>query len=266
MTIQKVDVHCHVDLYSTGELETIFRDDSCLVVGAATGFDSGERLLQLAEQYQNLRVCLGIHPEKPEGYLELERVMEQISTNIDRIVAIGEIGLPWYCLKQMNASEKFVMRKRVDELLVCFLKLARKTDLPVILHAIMETAPFALEQLKEHRIERALFHWFKGSLPDLEQIIKTGYFISISPDLMNNKAYAEFTDNIPLDSLTLESDGPWEYGRSRGMPVMIETTATYLAERRGLDPEEVLKASLENSLKLFGSESLIGKDIVILSH
>ncbi|MFH2132047.1 MAG: TatD family hydrolase [bacterium] len=257
MTIKKVDVHCHVDQYSPSELATIFKDDSCLLVGAATGVDSGARLLQLAEQYQNLRVCLGIHPEKPEGYLERDRVTEQISANLDRIVAIGEIGLPWYCLKEMTASEKTDMRKRAEELLGHFLKLARTSDLPVILHAIKETALFALEQLKEHRIERALFHWFEGSPPDLRQIIKSGYFISISPDLMVNRAYAEFTDNIPLDSLTLESDGPWEYDGTRGVPAMIEATAACLAKRRGLDPEEILKANLDNSLKLFGSESLI---------
>lgn len=257
MVINKIDVHCHVDLYSQTELETVFSDRSYLVVGAATGFESGERLLHLAKQYHNLKICLGIHPEDPEGYRDLDRVSEQIMQNLECIVAIGEVGLPWYCLAEADTSRKADIIIEADRLFAHFMNLAGRTGLPVILHAIRESTAAAISQLRKNRIERGLFHWYKGSLEDLEQITKMGFLISVSPDIMYNEAYATFTDHIPLTSLTLESDGPWEYNGKRGMPAMIEATALCLAARRNLDPAEILHTSYENCLKLFGSTLLL---------
>ncbi|MCP4756411.1 MAG: TatD family hydrolase [Proteobacteria bacterium] len=250
--MKKIDIHCHVDLYSDDELETIFGNEDYLVIGAATGYESGNRLLRLAEDYRNLNVCLGIHPEFPEEFSDFERVAGQIEENRERIVAIGEIGLPWYCLKKMDDRQKKVTARKAEELLVRFMGLAREYDLPLILHSIENMASLALDELKKNGIQRALFHWFEGSKRDLERIVEEGFMVSVSPDLLHNNRYAEFTDDIPMEILTLESDGPWEYDGVRGVPSMIEDTAAYLAARRNLKPEEILAASYANSTKLFG--------------
>jgi len=258
--VKKIDIHCHADMYTKTELEAIFADKEYIVVGAATGYDSGNRLLDLAQTYPNLRVCLGIHPEMPQRFSDFDRVAAQIEEHRHRIVAIGEVGMPWYCLKKMESRQKEALTKRADELLKRFVGLARKTQLPVILHAIEGTASIALDQLIENGISKALFHWFEGNQADLERIIDNGYCVSISPDILHNRQYADFTDNIPLEILTLESDGPWEYGGVRGVPSMIEGTAAYLAEKRHLPPESILTASYTNSMNLFGKEAL-GTDL-----
>ena len=254
--MKKIDVHCHADLYSQDELRNIFQKKDFLVVGAATGYESGNNLLALAEKYDNLKVCLGIHPEMPDRFLDFERVTNQIKTNISKILAIGEIGMPWYCLRKMSSDQKQATLRDASDLLLGFMELAKELDLPVILHAIEDTASTALTALKKNGITQALFHWFEGTQQDLGEIIRGNYMISVSPDVMYNSRYEEFVDRIPLEFMTLESDGPWEYNGMRGLPSMIEDTAAYLAEKRNLGITDILTASYKNSLKLFGKHAL----------
>lgn len=255
-TLKKVDVHCHADLYSEEELDAIFANPDYLVVGAAMGFESGQRLLELAERHGNLKVCLGIHPENPTSYNECEKVAIQIANNQDRIVGIGEIGLPWYNLEHVDDRQKAIINRDARELLIRFSKLAATMNLPVILHAVKSSAAVALDTLEQYNITKALFHWFKGSGDDLDWIINSGFMISVSPDCLHNQEYAGFIDRIPLNNLMLESDGPWQYEGIPGVPALIEKTAAFLGERRKIEPEAILAANYNNCLKLFGKEKL----------
>jgi len=249
--MRKVDVHCHSDLYTDPELAAIFQDDALMVVSAATGFNSGNRLLHLSKVYTNLKVCLGIHPEYPSAIPEFEKVADQIRKNLSNIVGIGEVGLPWYCLDKIPAPERERFQEKALECFKKFVKLASSCDLPLVLHAIEDTTAQALDVLEKQGIRRALFHWFEGRITDLERILSNGYFISVSPDAIHNVRYGDFTDHIPLDALMLESDGPWEYNGKRGIPSMIEDTAAFLADRRKLDPITILQANYRNYLHLF---------------
>ena len=68
-------------------------------------------------------------------------------------------GLPWYCLGAPTPPRGATRgRGRFARLL----DLARRFDLPVILHAPHGAAVAALEALKRHGIDRAVFHWHKA--------------------------------------------------------------------------------------------------------
>lgn len=255
--MKKVDVHCHADMYSDAELAAIFKNTEYWVVGAATSFDSGRRLLELAQKHNRLKVCLGIHPEYPQAFSDFDEVAAQIKNNLDKIVAVGEVGLPWYCLEKMDEEQKAAINREATQLLSQFIQLAKETGLPIILHAIEDTASQALDALEKQEIEKALFHWFEGNEKDLARIVKANYFISISPDAMFNQRYGEFTDLIPLANLTLESDGPWKYNSEKGIPSMIEDTARFLADRRNISAEVILQTNTKNCLDLFGKNQFV---------
>lgn len=246
-----IDVHCHIDQYNEEQLKKILLDDEVNVVGAAINEDSGKKLIKIKEEYPDTNICLGIHPEYPDHYDEFDAVKKQIYENVNQIVAIGEIGLPYYTLEKMTNQEKTLALAGGKTLLSKFLDLAEILHLPVILHAIEETASYVYEELKTRKLTKALFHWFEGDLSTLRKIVDAGYHISVSPDVLHNRKYAEFVRHIPLDSIVLESDGPWVYNDQMGIPNMVLDVAEYLSKDRGLTKDELLNKIYKNSCELF---------------
>jgi len=90
--------------------------------------------------------CAGLHPEWTQlGGFDLEQVEAQIRARHSRLVALGEVGLPWYSLEHApDAASRMVDGKaRLERLLA----LASRYDLPVVLHAPTRRA-MALDALR----------------------------------------------------------------------------------------------------------------------
>jgi TatD DNase family protein len=248
-----IDVHCHIDQFTFEEQERELKKNC--VVGLATSYQSGEILLQLQKQYHNnLKICLGIHPEYPDFFHEYNLVEEQIRKNQNKIVGIGEIGLPYFNLSGKNADERAILLKNAAEIFEKFVILAAELNLSLNLHCVEDTVSQGIAILKKYDIKKALFHWFEGDETCLKEIIQNGWNISISPDLIDNASYRSYITRVAPDIrgiFTLESDGPWEYEGKRGMPSMIEETASVLAEIFHMTKEEVIEVANRNAVKLF---------------
>src|SRR5439155_30982 len=79
------------------------------------------------------------------------------------------------------------------------LALASRWDLPVALHAPHGAAVGALEALKRHQIERAVFHWHKAPAEVTRAIVDAGYLISVSPEVVYRERDREMVAAVPLD-------------------------------------------------------------------
>ena len=246
-----IDSHCHFDQLSSDEREKEVSQN--MVVAVATGYESGNKLLEYASSYQNLRVCLGIHPEYFQNYDEFDLVEKQIKDNLDKISGIGEIGLPYFNLENLEESEKREILEKSKVIFGKFLSLAEQENLAVNLHCVEDSASYAIQELKKYNIKKALFHWFEGSDTDLKEIIKMKWRISVSPDIVHNIKYREFVSKVPLEIICLESDGPWEYDGIRGVPSMIEKSAEILSEIYQVSALKILEISNKNSNGLFSN-------------
>lgn len=244
-----IDVHCHIDQYKN--VDGLLTDDVKAVVGAATDFGSGEKLLSICRQNAGFYAALGIHPEYSGNFNQLEAVKRQIEENKDEIVAIGEIGLPYYSLDGLDEMEAKAVYKRAFHVLDELLSLASRLQKPVVLHAIEATAYDALALLEKYRIESALFHWFEGEERALSRLIEKGYYVSVGPDVLCNKAYDEFVDNVPLENMVFESDGPWEYAGEVGVPAMVRSVARHISNKRGISLSRVESVAYENTCRLY---------------
>ena len=246
-----IDSHCHFDQLSYDEREKEVSKN--IVVAVATGYESGNRLLEYAGLYQNLRVCMGIHPEYFQNYDEFDLVEKQIKDNLDKISGIGEIGLPYFNLENLEESEKREILEKSKVIFGKFLSLAEQENLAVNLHCVEDSASYAIQELKKYNIKKALFHWFEGSDTDLKEIIKMKWRISVSPDIVHNIKYREFVSKVPLEIICLESDGPWEYDGIKGVPSMIEKSAEILSEIYQVPAFKILEISNKNSNGLFSN-------------
>ena len=169
-------------------------------------------------------------------------------------MALGEVGLPWYSLDgAADGPER--MRPRGEPGSGACSASPRATTSPVILHAPSRRRGGALELLRGAGIERAVFHWHKAPVEVTRAILDAGYLISVTPEVVYRDRDRELAQWAPLDSLLVESDGPWPYqGEFESIasgPWLASRVAEELAKIKRLPVDEVMYRISENTCRLF---------------
>jgi TatD DNase family protein len=254
-----IDSHCHLhdptfaDLRETLRLSLTHDVWGTVAVGCDVETNA-QTLAAAAAAPKSVWACLGFHPDRTHLTDEdLDRVEAQITAHHSRIVGVGEIGLPWYSLEGAPDAASIMARGR--ERLGRLLALASRWDLPVALHAPHGAAADALETLKRHRIERAVFHWHKASPEVTQAIVDAGYFISVTPAVVSRERDRRMVRGVPLDALLVESDGPWSYGGEfQGLesgPWLASRVAEEVAKLKQLPIDDVMFQLSTNTCRLF---------------
>ena len=254
-----IDSHCHLhdpayaDLVET--LRVSLTHDVWGVIGVGVDAESNARTLAASTAFPKaVWPCLGFHPDRPDlDDEEFERVIAQLHEHQARLVALGEVGLPWYSLDG-HADAATLMtrgRLRLDHLL----DVAVRYDLPVALHAPHGAAVGAFEALKRHGIERAVFHWHKAPAEVTRAIVDAGYLVSVGPEVVYRDRDRELVAAVELESLLVESDGPWPYrGEFEGMasgPWLAGRVAEEVAKIKRLPVDDVKFELSANACRLF---------------
>ena len=127
---------------------------------------------QLAQQHPALYSALGLHPINIAQHQDddLDRLEQYLQTPDVKRVAIGEIGLDLY----MDAPD-FARQTR---LLDAQLKLAKRYDLPVILHSTYARSAGAASAPSRRAATRRGAR-FAGSQQQAERFIALGYAIGV---------------------------------------------------------------------------------------
>lgn len=253
-----IDSHCHLhDPAFTDVRGTVVRATEHNVWGAvAVGCDlaTNERTLQAAaENAKAVWAAFGFHPEWKLSRLDLEAVEAQIHANHARLVAIGEVGLPWYGLGA--AIDPDAVRREARERLERLADLACRYDLPVILHAPHGAAADALAILKRRGVDRAVFHWHKATADVTREIVDAGYLVSVTPDLIYRDRDREMVERVPIESLLVESDAPWQYqGEFENVtsgPWLVARVAEEVAKIKRVPVDEAMYQLTVNTCRVF---------------
>ena len=255
-----IDTHCHLDAPAYADLAAVCRSSRQAGVEAfvavGTGSVSNRRILALQQQQPaHVWAALGMHPERSDAsWEELDSVLEQLRSHRDRVVAVGEVGLPHYALQ--NGSMSPEQARRQEEFLHALVKGAVAMDLPVVLHAPHAAADTALAIVRRHEPPGAVFHWHKGSRDTTAAICDAGYFVSVTPEVCYRQRDRDLAQATPLRNLLLESDGPWPYGGEFAgqatTPAMIARLAAEVALLKAVSLEEVRDTVWDNARRLFG--------------
>ena len=254
-----IDSHCHLhdpafaDVRET--LHTALTHDVWGVVAVGCSPDTNARTLaHAAAAPRAVWAGFGFHPEwlhLTDG--DLERVEQQVAEHHPKLVAIGEVGLPWYSLGAADDAAARLSRGRAR--LERLLGLAVRWDLPVVLHAPHDVAADALDALRRHGIERAVFHWHKAPEPVTRAIVDAGYFVSVTPEVVYRDRDRALVASVPLDSLLVETDAPWPYrGEFEGLrsgPWLAGRVAEEVAKIKQLPVDDVMFHLQTNTCRLF---------------
>jgi TatD DNase family protein len=258
-----VDSHAHID----GEEFDADRDEVVArargagvraILNVGTGDPHGgnfERAAAVAEKYDGVYAAAGVHPHDARLYDDAaERRLLDVLRGSVRMVALGEIGLDYHYDNSPREVQREVFARQ--------LRLAREEGLPVIIHsreADEETAEILQRELGDSGT-RGVMHCFGGGPALAEAALALGFYVSFAGNVTFKKAEAlrEVAAVVPLERLLVETDCPFlapvpHRGR-RNEPAYVVETARFLAELRGVRPEELGRATSGNFVRLFGIE------------
>lgn len=222
-----------------------------LVVNPGCDIPTSRMAVELAERYPFVYAAVGFHPEELEGaeLTDLE-VIRQLAAH-EKVVAIGEIGLDYYWVKDETG------RRKEQEFFRAQMALAEELDLPVIVHD-REAHGDTLAIVKEFPHVRGVFHCYSGSVEMARELVDMGWMISFTGVLTyhNARKSVEAAQAIPMDRLMIETDAPYmapvPHRGKRNDSGYVLHTCEKLAEIKGLSLEECAKITLENGCRFFG--------------
>jgi len=252
-----IDSHCHLDMNSYEEDldELLKRAQMHSVQSIITiGIDEQSSIaaVDFAHKYPFVKATVGIHPHDVEQidsgtYSRLKKLVED---NREQVVGYGEIGLDYV----KNYSPKAIQLQKFEEQL----SLAKELALPVIIHdREAHDDCLALLQVAAPFPQGGVMHCFSGDSTLAVKMLDIGFYISI-PGVVtfkNGLDLQEVAKTIPLESMLLETDGPFlspvPWRGKRNEPAYIAYTAQKIAELRNISIEEVARQTSANTLNLF---------------
>jgi len=248
-----IDTHAHLEEIPDLEQVVAGAKASGLTAIIAVGSDiiSNTRTLEIAGKYPDfVYPALGYHPWNIKES-EIETNLSFIRENIDRAVAVGEVGLDYHKHVRANA-EKDLQKRVLGELL----KIAKEHAKPTCIHSRYAWRD-AFDAIKGAGLAKAVFHWYTGTSSVLRDILDSGYYISVTPAIAYHEEHRRAVKETPLSQLLLETDSPVTYARGRegefeARPVDVLRSLRGSTVLKGISEERIAQATTENAKRLFG--------------
>lgn len=260
-----IDTHCHLDAPEFAHDIDAVRAQARAVgvqhlVIPAVELAHVEAVQALAQRHGD-SYALGIHPlytgRAGDGDVAaLARMMEHLRHD-PHLVAVGEIGLDYFVPGLDNARQEQFYRAQ--------LQLARRFDLPVILH-VRRSADQLLKGLREIPVQGGIAHAFNGSLQQAQMFIALGFKLGFGGAMTFDRALQlrRLATELPPEALVLETDAPdmpphWRYrtaaeratgiSQNRNSPAELPRIAQVLADLRGVPLATLAEQTMANTLQ-----------------
>ena len=244
-----VDTHCHLDV-----AEFAADRDAAVTAARAAGITqivvpaiaapSFVDVQKTCHEIPEAVAAYGLHPvyledHRPEDLDVLDQWLAA-----ERPVAVGEMGLDFF-VEGLDVQ-------RQEALFSAQLKLARKHQLPVLLH-VRRAQDVILKWLRRIEVPGGIAHAFNGSLQQAEHYIALGFKLGFGGAMTYARALnlRRLAAALPLEAIVLETDAPdiapeWISGQ-RNDPSQLRRIAEVLAELRGISVEEVIAQTTANA-------------------
>jgi TatD DNase family protein len=260
-----IDTHCHLDApeFDPDRPAVLARARAAGVHGLvlpAVEVAHVDSVRALAHT-EHLAYALGIHPLYVDRADEddLARLEAALDTHRSdpRLVAVGEIGLDHFV--------PGLSRERQATYYAAQVKLARRFELPVILH-VRRSADSLLQVLRRTPVRGGIAHAFNGSLQQAQAFIGLGFKLGFGGTLSFERALQirRLAQALPAEALVLETDAPdipprWRYqtaaeraagadpALARNEPAELPRIAAELARLRGTTPEALARQTCLNA-------------------
>ena len=285
------DTHCHLDYNKFDEdrdavLQRALAAGVERILIPALDYESSLAGIKLAASNPNIFAAVGFHPTDLDKWekssieklrnLILEssglplRQRELAPALQSKILAIGEIGLDYYWVKETDkqAFQRDVLKQQ--------LRLAQDVNKPVIIHMREENDAWfgqastdLLDILSEwyqelsaqnHPLKEkpGVLHSYNGNLETAQKALQLNFYIGVTGPVTykNAEEKRQIIRQLPLDRLLIETDAPFlapvpQRGK-RNEPAFVAHIADKIAEIHMTTREQIAEITSANANRLFG--------------
>jgi TatD DNase family protein len=186
----------------------------------------------------------------PANYHELN--IDEIINNIrisaeqKEIVAIGEVGLDYYWVKNQE------IRKQQHITFKRFIQLANELNLPLVIHS-RDAEKDCLEDLAIAET-KVVMHSFSGDVETALECVDRGYYISISTAVTTRKKNRRLAESLPIEHIVTETDSPYLSpfpDRKRNEPANVIYAVKEIAKIKNISEDEVAEITTKNAIEIF---------------
>ena len=249
------DTHAHydADAFDADRMEVLSSMPGQgveLILNPGCDLKSSQTAVELAERFPFVYAAVGVHPvECADWNAEHDIPVLEALAQDPKVRAIGEIGLDYHWPENPP-------RELQQQVFHAQLDLAEKLNLPVIVHD-RDAHHDCLEIVRAHPNVTGVYHCYSGGVEDAKTLMKLGWMISFTGSITfkNARRALEVIDLLPLDRMMIETDSPYmspePFRGRRNDSGRVHLVAEAIARRKGLDPEEVARITLENGKRFF---------------
>lgn len=216
------------------------------VVAVGETAADGRRNLELAAGDPRIRPAAGLFPTVLDPD-EAEAIAELLRDQRDRFVAVGEVGLDFW--KVRDEDERAVQVRLFRR----FVALAMELDLPLNVHS-RSTGRQTIELLCAAGARRVQLHAFDGRAATARPALEAGFFLSIPPSIVRSPQKRKLVRQVPVEGLLVESDSPvlGPTPGERNEPANAMRALDEIAAIKGLTAEQAAEVVAENTRRLYG--------------
>ena len=251
------DTHCHIndERFNEDRPDVIARMHDAGILNAVVVGDlsaDNSDIFTLTRENGFLYSAFGLHPQDADKWSASlrEKLIREMS--MEKVVALGEIGLDYYYETSPRDKQKEVFREQ--------LVMAYELQKPVILHirdAHGDAYDILSDCVKRGNMPRGIMHCYTGSLESAKEYIKMGLYISFSGSLTfkNAPKLSLCAAELPLEKLLIETDCPYmapvPMRGKRNEPAFVQYVCEKLASVRGISVDEAAEATYNNARTVF---------------
>ena len=258
-----IDTHCHLDAREFAQDVDAVRQRARergvgQIVIPAVDVHNFAAVRGLAHRHGD-SYALGIHPLCSPGAGVADLQALECALDAGRsdpaLVAVGEIGLDYF-VTELDADHQ-------EALLRAQLRLARRFDLPVLLH-VRRSVDRVLKALREVPVPGGIAHAFNGSAQQARGFVDMGFKLGFGGTLTFDRALQvrRLAQALPSEAIVMETDAPdipphWLYRsaaerdagepQARNEPGELPRIAELLAQLRGVTPEALAEQTCRNA-------------------
>jgi len=257
------DTHCHLDFKNFDKdrkavISRAWETGLIRILVPGVDINTSRSAVQLAETFPKIYAAIGIHPNSSRSWDSQSVNKLKVLANKPKVVAIGEIGLDYYRDRAPRNHQKRILRNQ--------LTLADKLMLPVIIHtrnesiedrACINDTIDILTDWNPKRPNPGVVHSFSGFEKEAKRLISFGFMIGITGPITykNGILLRRVVASIPIESLLLETDGPFltphPHRGKRNEPSYVRYIAEKISEVKQQSVEEVALQTSKNAQNLF---------------
>ena len=251
-----VDSHCHLDFPDfDGERDALIararKAGVTRMVTICTKLREEPNVRAIAEAHDGIFYAAGTHPmsvaSEPMASVEDLVAIAQHP----KMVGIGETGLDYHYTAESAALQQESLRIHIEA--------ARRTGLPLIIHARAADEDMARILTEEHRAGAysCVMHCFSSGPELAEAALDLGFYLSMSgiAAFPRSSDLREIFAAAPIERILVETDAPYlapppHRGR-RNEPAFVTRTAAIGAEIYGLGYADFAARTSANFDRLF---------------